>query len=448
MVRVAALLAVLFAAVPARADDGDDDVDVATLTTEAAIVFGIPAAYYWKTPSIQKVDWTLHWDWPSWRDKLTLRAIGFDTNPIAVNSFRHPLAGVLDYEIARASGLGVLGSTVFSYATGIAWEYLVEFKEVPAINDMIANGAAGLAVGEPLYRLWSPLDEAHARLLGTHRRWHRTPYRTIRIGAGVADRRFAHGLVRRELVLDADAEMIAPPAHGTATSPGAWSRIHVGARFDGTELVATTLESRTSLVGRYVHDDAGHAVFYGLGTAFSYRRDRLPERDDHAAFMHLVGPQLQLWRGTAHVDAAVYADFAMIDAFAFGAERPFPPAPPYLNPLQAQGYYDAYGVSALTRGAIELGALGLDVEIAAHRTWQIDGRDRAEVTGISSRTTTDAEPHGASDTRLYGRGALSIHVGGWGLAVTGTAAYRHGAWRQYERSASELGVGALVTRDL
>jgi hypothetical protein len=444
MLRTAALLAVLLASMPVRADDTDDDVDVATLAAEAGLVFGIPAAYYWKTPSLQKVDWTLHWDWPSWRDKLTLKSIGFDTNPITVNSFRHPLSGVLDYHIARSSGLGVLGSTIFAYANGIAWEYFVEFKEVPSINDMIMNGAAGLAIGEPLYRLWSPLDEIHARVLDKKRRWHRTPYRTITLGAGIADRRFSMNAVRREGVVDADVETIALPAR----SPGAWSRIYGQLRFDGEQLVATLLESRTSLTGRFARDDAGHAVFYGLGTAFSYRRDRLPERDDHAAFAHLLGPQLQVWRGRMHVDAAAYADFAMIDAFAFGKDRPFPTAPPYLNPLQADGYYDAYGVSAMTRARADLDALGLDLEIAAHRTWQIDGRERGDVTGIASRATTDGMPHGATDTRIYGRGALTIHLGQWGLAVTGTAAYRHGEWHEYERSASEIGVGALVTRDL
>jgi hypothetical protein len=443
MLRTVAALAVLLASAPARADDGDD-ADVATLTAEASLVFGIPAAYYWKTPDMQKVDWTLHWDWPSWRDKLTLRAIGFDTNPITVNSFRHPLSGVLDYHVARANGLGVLGSTLFAYANGILWEYFVEFKEVPSINDMIMNGAAGLAIGEPLYRLWSPLDEIHARVLGKKRRWHRTPYRTITLAAGIADRRFASHAVRREGVLDADVETIALPAK----SPGAWSRIHGQLRFDGTELVATQLESRTSLTGRYENDGHGHAVFYGLGTAFSYRRDRLPERDDHAAFVHLLGPQLQVWQGRMHVDAAAYLDFAMIDAFAFGADRPFPAAPPYLNALQADGYYDAYGVSAMTRGRADLGALGLDIEVAAHRTWQIDARDRGEVTGTATRSTEPGMPHGASDSRVYARGALGVHVHGWGLAVTGTAAYRHGEWRDDARSASEIGVGALATYDL
>ena len=57
-------------------------------------------------------------------------------------------------------------------------------------------------------------------------------------------------------------------------------------------------------------------------------------------------------------------------------------------------------------------------------------------------------PHGATDSRVYARGALGVHVSGWGLAITGTAAYRHGEWHDYARSASEIGVGALVTRDL
>src|SRR5690242_11599067 len=44
----------------------------------AAIEVAIPAAYYWNTESQQAVDWTLRWDWASWKEKLTLHALSFD----------------------------------------------------------------------------------------------------------------------------------------------------------------------------------------------------------------------------------------------------------------------------------------------------------------------------------------------------------------------------------
>src|SRR5437868_2214676 len=104
---IAGLIATLLAT-PARADrgsrsagsgnsadvDGEDagDVDddgrhVAVAAGWAALELAIPAWYYWRTQDDQEVDWTR----PSWKDKLTLHSVRFDTNPFHVNAIRHPL---------------------------------------------------------------------------------------------------------------------------------------------------------------------------------------------------------------------------------------------------------------------------------------------------------------------------------------------------------------------
>src|SRR5512140_2335136 len=95
----------------------------------ASIEFGIPGLYYWNTQSQQSVDWTLDGSWSSWKKKLTLQTIGWDTNDLTTNGVHHPLFAIGDYHIARTNGFGVVGSELFTIGAGIAWEYLLEYRE-------------------------------------------------------------------------------------------------------------------------------------------------------------------------------------------------------------------------------------------------------------------------------------------------------------------------------
>src|ERR1041384_2974466 len=170
---IAGLVATLVATVvatPARADrgssepgsgssaDADDDdtrdIDddgrhVAVAAGWAALELAIPAWYYWRTQDEQEVDWTR----PSWKDKLTLHSVRFDTNAFHVNAIRHPLTGVGDYQIARSNGFSPLESTIFTYLAGALWELGIESREDPSIKALIMTGGGGLGSGEPLYQI-------------------------------------------------------------------------------------------------------------------------------------------------------------------------------------------------------------------------------------------------------------------------------------------------------
>src|SRR5262245_17489100 len=130
-------------------DIDDDGRHFLTAAGWGALELAIPAWYYWHTQDEQEVDWTR----PSWKDKLTLHSLRFDTNPFHVNAIRHPLTGVGDYQIARSNGFSALESTLFAYLAGALWEFCIEYYEDPSINDLIMNGAGGLAIGEPFYQI-------------------------------------------------------------------------------------------------------------------------------------------------------------------------------------------------------------------------------------------------------------------------------------------------------
>lgn len=489
-------LVVAALAAPARADHGETDdasgetgdIDdeghhVAAAAIWATLELVIPALYYWDTQDQQEVDWTR----PSWIDKLTLRAVRFDTNPFHVNAIRHPLAGIGDYQIARSNGFGVLASTLFAYAAGAVWEFGIEHYEDPSLNDLIMNGAGGLAIGEPLYQigqLWrggelsvsdrirtavfSPFA-ATQDLWRMHRRWHRRrAWRELAFVAGLVSHRLDDGASRGEVAIGLDFDVVrhpgfvVPGAHDGWIAPGAWSRIALGMRFGdldaGSQPVATAFRSRTAIAGTYTQDDAGDGCLLALGTAFTYRRDRLARAWDHVAIGHLLGPQLQLSRRDGQVelrwDLAAYGDFGMIDAHVFGPVSPLPRPPPYLSTLQVEGYYSAAGASIEARLRAERGAWHADLELTGHRLWSLDFADRAKQIPDVSRTRTTATaaipaaPHGVSDLRVYGHVELGVRAGTWGIAAAADAAYRRGSWRDLERTTGDWMVGVLATARL
>lgn len=473
----------LAAATPAHADGTDDDrpVDIPLIVGEELLVFIPPVIWYWSTAEHQAIDWELGWDWESWREKLTFQKVLFDTNPFFVNAIRHPAKGVLDYHIARANGLDMTGATVFATLTGAAWEYFVEYREDPSINDLIFNASGGIAIGEPLWefgQLWrggamsygdrvrtalfAPFDAIGDTVRVPHRWWRPRAWRSIELAAGAGTRRFADAS-RSELVVGADLELVNDPTyfadepHSGYVAAGAWNRIVARFKFAdenvNNDMTGAYLHSRTSIAGHYTQNDHGTSLFVGLGTAFTYDKEALPHEWDKLAAAHLLGVQLQLAHRTPSYslrwDVGSYADFALVQAHVFGPDPPFPPAPPYRSTLQANGYYDGAGTSTLTRFRADTRYLGLDVEASAHRWWQIGGADRDSVemkpAATAGGTTIPPTPQDSTDDRIFWRAALAAHPDAhWSVAGTLDGAYRRGTWDSLERSTSEIAAGLVL----
>lgn len=461
-------------------DVDDEERHVVTAATWAALEMAIPGWYYWHTQKEQEIDWTR----PSWGDKLTLHSLRFDTNAFHVNAIRHPLAGIGDYQIARSNGFGLIGSMVFAYLAGAVWEFLVEYYEDPSLNDLIMNGAAGLAIGEPFYQigqLWrggelSPSDRVRTAafspfaatqdLWRSHRAWQRRrAWSDFAFTAGAASHRIDDGSYRNELVFGMDIDVVrhagfvTPGAHEGRIAPGAWSRIALDLRLEdlgaGSQPAATGLRTQTAIAGTYAQDDAGNGRLLAIGTSFTYRHDRLGRARDRVAIAHVLGPQLQVSQRSGETelrwDLAAYADFGLIDAHVFGPESPLPRPPPYLSTLQVQGYYNAAGASLASHVRVDHEVWHVDVELTGHRLWSLDFADRVQPTADVSRTAETATqaipaaPHGVSDLRIYGHAELGARTGPWGIAATADAAYRSGSWQALGRTTSDWALGVLAT---
>jgi hypothetical protein len=130
-----------------------------------------------------------------------------------------------------------------------------------------------------------------------------------------------------------------------------------------------------------------------------------------------------------------------MDAHALGGMDPFPGPPPYLNKLQAHGYYDGIGASATARLRMDTYAWSFDAELEGHSIWQLDGPDRVQRSDF--RAATPAAPHDAFDLRAYWRAQLGYRVRRYGVAVAADGSIRHGSWNGLEHTTYDHVLEAL-----
>jgi hypothetical protein len=83
-------------------------------------------------------------------------AFEWDGDPWYINAVGHALLGSELYLRARTCGQGVLESLAFTTAGAVVWDYGFEASGVrPSALDLIYTPAAGVALGELRYWLWS-----------------------------------------------------------------------------------------------------------------------------------------------------------------------------------------------------------------------------------------------------------------------------------------------------
>jgi hypothetical protein len=478
-------LAVLLLTHPAAAEDARPDLEAAHteyfrffLEESALITFQI--GWYYSHTGISDEDFDLQWDWPSWDKKLTSLP-HFDTNGFYINAISHTLAGTLEYQVARANGIGVGGATLVGLAGSVLWEYFVEYKERPSLNDLFINTTAGVMIGEPA----AQISRALRRGRPTPGRWvlalGLAPFEFLNDGFDrhlllssepapwLRDRVWTGGRFvavtdqadRGEVAAGMDLELADQRGYGRAGEVSSWT--HVGA-WSGIEFQVDLLtggkdagvtgaraSTRTSLFGHYRQDLTeeptglrGTGLFVGADTGFDFDIRLIASDWDRLAAFHLIGPDLSydLYLGPATLrwQTRAYVDLAMIDALVFGPVLPFTPSYPPTSALRSKGYYFGYGTTVESQLRVELPRWSAALALRGHQYWSIDGLDRTELSGFD-------DPHDVQDQRAYAHLELDVPFGrsGWGLALTGDLGVRHGAWSDQDRLVVEKGFGASIT---
>jgi hypothetical protein len=426
--------------------------------------------WYWRDLEFNSRDWDLRWDKRSWRQKLTLEALRFDQNMFRTNALAHSAAGLGFYHIARENGFSLPASVAATFGTAVFWEYMIEFREYPSLNDIITNTIAGLAVGEPIYQLAETLmrsshvltrtigtllspasafndwTDGRVRPLEPYDRWGFTENvaHRFRIGGGIGSRSFDTGETRSETLLLLDAELVMLPGYDRPRTFSAWTRpgdfngLRVRTGFDGRGLNELAFHARTSLFGGYSQRMVrepdgrlrGRGIFLGLGSAFEYEEYARPGGIDHLASMKVLGTVLELSaRGfgmRVRWLTEAYATFAMVDALAFTNILPGPLQEDIFYPatfggrvpsvVGARGYSFALGPATSTRLELDAWRFTLGGELQADRFHAVTGRDRFR--------DELREPFRISDERVTARGWLSLHPFGPGIGITGGYGWR------------------------
>jgi hypothetical protein len=376
---------------------------------ETSALLAMQSLYYWSNPSAQSRDWDLKFDWSSWQRKLDLHAVRFDGNRLGTNALLHPLSGTAYYQASRDNGLTLGQSYLWSFVASFFWEYMVEFREAPSLNDIIVTPAAGAAVGEPSLRFsrllaarsgvisrigsWilSPIANTNDLLLG--RRPSEAPppaYARLWAEIGGASTAIDQAGRRQELSLAAGGVLVAHsgyrrPGRGSeSVAPGSWSALSARALLDRADgPTGLDFHASTLFLGRYFksYDPGGGAgLLLGLGGSFDIDGRDLGPDWDRVGSVGLLGPKIELtvdrpWLGLALSLSSAYS-FAMIQSLAYALHGEALSGRVIRTSLRGAGYY--YGHGLISNAQLAARVLFFEIALAGDLGLfrSIQGRDR------------------------------------------------------------------------
>ncbi|MBK6696656.1 MAG: DUF3943 domain-containing protein [Myxococcales bacterium] len=376
----------------------DPGTDYLRLSLEEVGILSAGVIEYFQNRSANVGDWDLAFSADSFQQKVGGQAIAFDANRFGTNWLTHPLAGWLYYGAARGNRLAPLGSLFVATVSSGVWEWLGEYREQVAINDLIATPLGGASLAEPLIQLGAWFERGPpstgraiaATLLAPTKRVHdwlddATPLRApvvprgeleartfIAVGptweshssavatdvtAGLRTHLF-HGpspyeLGRESVWLD-DANLTTMRAEATASNLGGLA----GA--GAARLVDARVATRVSFVGYYekrvtavAGRPRGHGLFVGAGTGFDYQwhtYQRAAEPvTDQIALVEVVGTTLENWHVVGPIrlrtQMALSMNFAGVTSLAVAARRSQRGVEGLPTVLSDQGYAHAIGGS-------------------------------------------------------------------------------------------------------
>ncbi len=378
--------------------------------TAAALLAELGGGYYWywggANIAFNSPDWDLQWDKKSWAAKLELKQVRFDTNAFDTNARAHPEAGSAYYLIARENGFKPWQSFIIAFSSSTVWEYCVEWKEKPSINDLTVTPFTGMALGEAghqfkAFLLKNPLKLSHG-VLGFENKDNHAFEFYAGMGAARADK---NGVRSSESIEDfgLSASVNNLPDYGKegrvsqAFSEGGVSELQLRISRDPTGYNGFALRAKSMLAGKLKQDlvaDAdghlnGYSFIYGLSTGYDYQGRENHTGDvtiDKIAVVNLLGATVDVktqHKGLtlgAGVDA--FADFALVNSFALQNWLSTNSVTGIKEVLQERGYYYAGAFTVRPRLSAKYGHFDAAAEGSYEQFSSIDGyeRDQEKIT--------------------------------------------------------------------
>lgn len=394
----------------------------AVLTTLGFIGFGI--GWYYIDQRTNAQDWDFPFAWDTFRRKLTGEYLRFEDNNFYHNAFGHVLAGAMYHNAFRSNGFTSLESFAGGVLATLIWEYVVEYREVASINDLIVSPIAGSALGESMHWLslalltepsntprriaaafFNPtltlnrvLDRDDPRPLDDIERFLRSrgvwPTMELVTAGGIGSFREADYIrvgfdvdFRARLAGHRDADRVGELGELMFDPPR--MQLDLGVSFGELPFFhGLRIFTKYSWAGYFERSLgllpsgglSGYTLYFGGATAFQHRTHRLVGRVDQLGIVNVAGPtfELRLIRGPLVVRLAgdAFFDFAMLRAMALDGFRAVDTLEGTKSVLKNRGYYYAFG--ATVRGELtgELGPFELGFAGEYHTFDSIEGLDR------------------------------------------------------------------------
>jgi len=326
----------------------------------------------------------------------------FDANCFSLN-WAHALSGALYYNLARTNNLNFFEANLFSIASSMYWEFIVEHRSDISINDHIFTPLGGFPLGEAWYQLGKYLNDKSGtinRILGflnpllkfnrfldrkkykginsdQHPGWHE-----FRIFLGPQKSKIpTQKTNQNNLFGGLHTQIISIPDFGEPGRISKWvkdtlfSELYWDMSMAKKNIEEFNLYSRAVFLGYFKQDideyKNGYAYYLGLSSAFTlYKRKtvvhylpcnakgrRVDEINlaeprnfrDKISAIHVVGPLFDFssfsrdFRLRLVLDA--YLDFAMVNSFALNRYSESHDISGIKTALLLQGYYYALGTT-------------------------------------------------------------------------------------------------------
>lgn len=383
------------------------DLTLALLETAGFVAFG--STWYFVDYQANAHDWDFEFSADTFAKKLSFDYVRFENNNFYHNAFGHVIAGSFYYNGWRGNGYTALESFLAATILSTFWEFVIEYREVASINDLIISPFGGLTMGEAFHQnakvlLSQPPNFVRSLLAALmdpplffqryfDERDHTPPYRMV-LSASFGANQFTGGGGARTLASFAfDSEIFDAIAYGEGGPERGWQLDTPYTAFSGNVALgqgrgALDLRFRATHVmlgylARFSSEpdpDAGSSVFIGLASAFEHATRRLPDRTDRYGVADLVGPFFNIdaqWKGVRLWGRAeAYFDFGVVNAFALDTYARDHDITNTKSSIRDRRYYYGIGGALMVSGGFDIDGVRLSGGYRIFAMDSVEGRDR------------------------------------------------------------------------
>ncbi len=387
---------------------------------------------YWLIYTDYIEDWQFEFNFKDQSKRFyASEAYRLDSNCYSLN-WLHAIAGAGFYTVARSNYYGWAKSLLFSTLGSTYWEYVVEWREVISLNDMVITPIGGFSIGEALFQIGDHYNSKKGLLnqilsfvispMAKINRWmdrKKAPIQLDRMGWGKFDISLGYEKLKvtdnEEMQLfhfGFDNKIITVPEYGKTgnyhefLNDTLYSRLYVSLSYAKSGIEEVNIFAKVVFLGLFSQsinkDGKGYSLSLGLGSRFDFfkRRgiafydscdaevddgkslelEKPREFTDKYTIVNIAGPAFDysIFNKDFRLKLSLegYLDFVMINSFAINDYSKHFDISKVKTTLLYYGYYYGYGYTVQTGFEGEYKNLSFSGSIMYGSYRSIQGLDR------------------------------------------------------------------------